>query len=104
MTKLEQAARQALDVLVKSNPITSDEVFRKVEAIFSLRVALAEPERTPTAALKSLRDVVIERNRLGMDWGPLFGRLMTALSQANEALAEIEPQCNKSATNENQNI
>ena len=45
-TNLEQAARLALEVLVKSNPITSDEVFRKVEAIFSLRVALAEPAPT----------------------------------------------------------
>ena len=38
-------------------------------------------------ALETLKNVVIEQNCRGTDWGDLFGNLMTALSTANVALS-----------------
>lgn len=40
-------------------------------------------------ALAHLHGLVIEHNRNGADWGDLFGRLMTALSNSSAALVKI---------------
>lgn len=66
-----------------------DAYFITVDNVFwpRLRAAL-EASTEMERALAALRDAVVEQNRLGATWHPeVFGKMMSALGGANDALA-----------------